>query len=90
MDKRATSRKKTVKKNCILMFQTEVQKSEYSFSLRHYQVKTPCRRDELFLLQVRHQTLTFTHLVRRQGITLAFKRVFTLFELNTDWRTHDF
>lgn len=42
----------------------------------------------LILFHVCHQTLTLTLLGWRQQITLAFVRVFTLFELNTNWRSH--
>ena len=45
--------------------------------------------DELFaFLNVLNQTLTLTHLVRRQGVAFIRKRVFPFLELNTDRRTH--
>lgn len=42
----------------------------------------------LILFHVRHQTLALTLLSWRQQVTFAFIRVITLFELNTNWRTH--
>ncbi len=42
----------------------------------------------LVLLQMRHQTLTFTLLCWRQQIAFARVRVIALFELNANRRTH--
>lgn len=47
------------------------------------------RPDSLFaFLDVLDQALTFTHLVRRQGVTLVSERVFPFLELDPDWRAH--
>lgn len=42
----------------------------------------------LILLHMRHQTLTLALLRRCQQIAFAFVRVFTLFKLNADRRSH--
>lgn len=70
-------------------------------SLQSALIKSPAERalkdscwwvnlaDSLFaFLDVLDQALTFTHLVRRQGVTLVSERVFPFLELDTDWRAH--